>query len=458
MSFLKPNVKNNSYKWEILFFLWVAFFLNQADRQIFNVLLTSIQADLSLTDSQMGLIATAFNFAFALLVPISGLLGDRLSKRWILVASILLWSSSTMMTGLSTTMLMFIAFRSVATGVGEAMFGPAYVSTIAAYHKGTRALAMSIHQTSYYVGIVASSILATYISGLFGWRMAFVIFGSAGIFWGVLMAIRMRDKAYKNSAKQTLPQSAISSTIENPADAPIDDKGVLKAVRESSKQNLSVWESVKILFSVPTAVILTIGFSGLIFVLTGYLTWMPAYLEVSIGMSKESAAFNATLYTHLAAFFGIIIAGRMSDKLAKIKHSYRILMQSAGLMLAVPFIVMMGMCTNYLYIFIGLAGFGFLRAFFDANTHSVLYDVIPEKHRASASGIMLMIGFGVGSLAGWILGVLKPLIGLSMGITLLAAVWVPCSILLFLAYKFTYQRDYEKASAIDAADENRLDD
>src|SRR5574344_1258899 len=103
MSFLKPHTEANFYKWEILIFLWIAFFLNQADRQIFNVLLTSIQSDMHLTDVQMGLIATVFNFAFAALVPISGLLGDRMSKRNILVFSILLWSVATSMTGLSTT-------------------------------------------------------------------------------------------------------------------------------------------------------------------------------------------------------------------------------------------------------------------------------------------------------------------------------------------------------------------
>ena len=147
MSFLKPNINTTTYKWEILFFLWVAFFLNQADRQIFNVLLTSIQADLLLTDAQMGFIATAFNFAFAMFVPLAGILGDRISKRNILVFSILLWSVATVFSGMCSTVLMFLLFRSVATGGGEALFGPAYVSTIASYHKQTRALAMSIHQT-----------------------------------------------------------------------------------------------------------------------------------------------------------------------------------------------------------------------------------------------------------------------------------------------------------------------
>ena len=144
---LKPESK--FYKWEVLALLWVAFFLNQADRQVFNVVLPLIKEDMHLTDTEIGFIATIFNLVFALLVPISGYLGDRFSKKAMIVFSIVLWSAATMLTGLSTGVLMFILFRSFATGMGEAMFGPANYTTIADYHKETRAVAMSIHQTSY---------------------------------------------------------------------------------------------------------------------------------------------------------------------------------------------------------------------------------------------------------------------------------------------------------------------
>ena len=58
------------YKWEVLALLWVAFFLNQADRQVFNVVLPLIREDLQLTDLQLGTIATVFNLVYALLVQL----------------------------------------------------------------------------------------------------------------------------------------------------------------------------------------------------------------------------------------------------------------------------------------------------------------------------------------------------------------------------------------------------
>jgi MFS transporter, Spinster family, sphingosine-1-phosphate transporter len=57
---------------------------------------------------------------------------------------------------------------------------------------------------------------------------------------------------------------------------------------------------------------------------------------------------------------------------------------------------------------------------------------------------MLMTGFSVGSLAPLVLGYLKPKIGLSLGISLLAIVWVFCGILLIIAYKYFFNKDYEK--------------
>ena len=71
-----------AYKWEVLGLLWIAFFLNQADRQVFNVVLPLIKADLQLSDLQIGSIATVFNLVYALLVPFSGYVGDIFSRKW----------------------------------------------------------------------------------------------------------------------------------------------------------------------------------------------------------------------------------------------------------------------------------------------------------------------------------------------------------------------------------------
>ena len=317
-----------------------------------------------------------------------------------------------MFTGLSSGVLSLVLMRSIATGGGEAFFGPANYTLLASYHKNTRAFAMSIHQTSYYLGIILSGFLAGYIGERYGWRSAFYVFGAFGVVHGLVLIFRLKDNK----------------------DEEVD----------KTKEKISFSEAVKVLLKTPTAISLIISFSGLIFVLVGYLTWTPTYLYEKFHMSLSRAGFNSMFYTHMFAFIGVGIAGKFSDKLAKKSPRVRLLMQGTGLLCAAPFIVLMGNSNILLTIYIGYAGFGFARAFFDANTYAVLYDVIPLKYQSSVTGIMLMTGFSVGSLAPLVLGYLKPIIGLSLGISLLSIVWVACGILLFVAYKYFFIKDYAK--------------
>ena len=423
------KLKKDNYKWEVLVLLWIAFFVNQADRQVFNVVLPLIKEDLALSDVQIGTIATAFNLVYALLVPMAGYIGDLFSRKWIVSLSILFWSVATMFTGLSNGMIMLIVMRSVATGGGEAFFGPSNYALLASYHnRETRSFAMSIHQTSYYVGVILSGFVAGYIGQHYGWRSAFLVFGAVGVIHAVVMIFRLKDKSEEGKVNSE-EGKVISEKVNS---------GGVKG------EKISIFEGFRVLFTTPTAVMLTIGFSGLIFVLTGYLTWMPTYLFEEFNMSLAEAGFHSMFYTHLFAFFGVMIAGKLSDKLAGKNPANRILLQAGGLLFAVPFIVMMGNSGTLAAIYIGFAGFGFARAFFDANTYTVLYDVIPEKYHSSASGVMIMLGFAVGSLSPLILGLMKPVLGLSFSISSLAVIWLVCGLLMVVAYKFFYNRDYAK--------------
>lgn len=420
---MAKNTQHPRYKWEVLALLWFAFLFNQADRQVFNIVLPLLKEDLSLTDVEIGAIATFFNIVYAVFVPVAGYIGDLFSKKWIVVISILFWSVATLFTGFASGALMLIVFRSVATGGGEAFFGPANYSLLAKYHTKTRAFAMSIHQTSYYVGIIASGFAAAYIAEKWGWRYSFFIFGLLGIVHGIIMIFRLRDK-------------------------PNEEQPLGKGEVETKP---SFFDGFKIVSKTPTAILLTIAFSVLIFGLTGYLTWMPTYLYENFGLTLSEAGFHSMFYTHLFAFFGVLVAGKLSDRFAAKDKRKRLLLQSAGLILASPFIVLMGNANTLLFIYVGFAGFGFLRAFFDANTYSVLYDVIPEKYHSSASGVMIMVAFLIGSLSPVILGYLKPIVGLSYGFSILAGTWGFGGVLLLIAYKYFMAADLAKIQKQDDA-------
>ena len=415
---MRVNVNSKSYKWEIIFLLWVAYFLNQADRQVFNTVLPHIQEYLGATDVTMGLISTCFNIFFACTVPFAGYFADRLSRSKIIIFSVALFSVATMFTGYASTVVLMILMRSIATGVGEAIFGPTYPAIIAEYHDGsTRARAMSIHQTAYYIGVIASGFLAGLIADKMGWQYSFLIFGAAGVLFTFVLLLRLRDKSPAQQKTETT---------------------------QSAKP--SFFEAMAAIFKVPTAVCMIFGFTSLIFVLTGYLTWMPKCLMETFNLSAASAGFNSMFWTHAAAFVGVLVAGSLSDKLAASKGGgkNRLILQAGGLLLAAPCIVLMGLSKEIWVVYAALAGFGFFRAFFDANTYSILYDVISERYHSSSSAVLQMFGFGMGSLAPLILGLMSPKLGLSGGIATLSVIWVVAGVVLLVAKFCFFDKDAAK--------------
>lgn len=410
-------------KWEVLLLLWMAYLLNQGDRQVFNTVLPSIREALSLTDTSVGLIATIFNLFYAFMVPLGGWAGDRFSRKWVVTISILFWSVATMFTGLANGVFLLVIMRSVATGGGEAFFGPANYSLLGQYHTDTRARAMSIHQTAYYVGVILAGWLAGAIADYFdtlnpgnGWKYSFIIFGAAGIIWGILMAVRLKDK----------PLS----------------KGEI-AARDAARPG--ILDGFKTVFTTPTAAVLTMGFSGLIFVITGYMTWIPAFLQEELGQSQAAAGFNSMFWTYVAAFIGVLIAGGLSDRLARKHHRSRMILQALGLIGGALPLLFMSHSKVLWVLYLCFAVWGFFRAFFDANTYAVLYDVTPEPLHASCSSAMITTGFAVGALAPVVLGAMKQSLGsLQATFPVLGIIWLVCGVLMAVVSYTHYQKDYDK--------------
>lgn len=415
---MKKFHEGKMYKWEVLLLLWMAYLLNQGDRQVFNTVLPAIRDALNLTDTSVGLIATVFNLAFAVAVPVGGWLGDRFSRKWVVTLSVLFFSVATMFTGMATSFAWLIVLRSVATGGGEALFGPSNYSLLAQYHTDTRARAMSIHQTAYYIGVILAGWLAGLIADNAGWRWSFLVFGGIGILWGILMIFRLDNRPVERS----------SVKVEKP--------GFLDGFRA--------------VFTTPTALMLTIGFSGLIFVITGFMTWVPAYLQEEFGQTQAEAGFNSMFWTYVAAFVGVLLAGSLSDRLALRDGRYRMYLQAAGLVLGAVSLFFMGGKSSLAFVYFCFAAWGFFRAFFDANTYSVLYDVTPERLHASCGSVMGMTGFAVGAFAPLVLGAMKQSMGsLSAAFPMLAVIWIVCGLLMFVVANRCYGKDHARVKEIE---------
>jgi len=403
-----PQV-SQGFRWELLILLWLAFFINQADRQIFSVVLPLIRQDLGLTDAQLGLIASALVWTYGLLVPFAGFVGDRFSRRNIVGFALLFWSVSTLSTGFCTTLLQFILLRGVATGGGEAFYAPPANALLGEQYPKNRAFVLSVHQTAVYAGIVLSGLIAGYVGEHYGWQRAFFLFGGFGIILAALIFYRL----------------------------PKDEPQALKT------EAMPVGATALLVARKPTVVLLTLAFGCMVFVNVGYLTWMPSFLVEKFNLSLTEAGFSSLFYHHIGAFLGVLSGAKIADTYAKRARRSRLWVQSLGLLIGAPFIYLMSVSSGQVMTYVALFLFGIFRGWYDSNIVASLYEVVPEKIRSTAYGLMLMCAFLVGATSPYILGALKPTLGLTAGLSYLSIMYVLGGSLIAIAARWFFVKDQE---------------
>ena len=374
---IERRVGRMANPWLVLVFFWLIYFLNQADRQVLFSVLPLVKLDLHVTDTQLGLISSAFFWVFAVLVPIAGSLGDVVSRKQLIVGAVLVWSAATGASGIAAGFLWLLVCRG-ATAFGESFYYPSASSMIGDYHgEKTRATAMAIHQTSVYTGIIVSGVLAGYVGQTYGWRAAFLGFGAAGIVVAIVSSIVLQE-----------PVRGQSEQVGNP--------GVAVSLRERLVET----------FQTPTSVLLALAFLGMILVNTAYLTWTPTLLVRKFGLSLAKAGLHATLWHHAGAALGVLAGGKLADVLAARSTLSRPIIQLGGLFLGAPFIFLLGWSPSKTVVFVSLGLFGVFRGFYDSNLLPSLYEVIRPQSRTTSTGIMLCAAFLGGGFApvaiGWL--------------------------------------------------------
>ncbi len=156
--------------------LTVVYSFNFIDRQLLSILQESIKIDLSLSDSQLGLLT---GFAFALFYVTAGLpiarLADRSNRRNIVAVSIGLWSFMTALSGLVQNYGQLLAAR-VGVGVGEAGGSPPSHSIVSdIFPPESRASALAFYSTGVNIGILFCFLFGGCLNEYFGWRFSFMV-------------------------------------------------------------------------------------------------------------------------------------------------------------------------------------------------------------------------------------------------------------------------------------------
>jgi len=201
------------YGWYVVFVLTVCYTFSFADRQILSLLVGPIKHDLSLSDTQIGLLqGLAFASLYAILGFPLGRLADTGSRRNLIAAGVFVWSVMTAVcSGAMTFASLFLA--RIGVGAGEATLSPAAMPLISDYFpEGVLGTALSVYSMAIGIGsglalIVGGAVvdavtrlgaISLPILGVIpGWRLTFLMIGAPGLLL-VLLVFTIREPMRRN--------------------------------------------------------------------------------------------------------------------------------------------------------------------------------------------------------------------------------------------------------------------
>lgn len=192
------NQPTKSYRTFVLILLTIVYGFNFIDRQIVGILAPFIQEDLSLTNTELGLlIGLAFAvFYTTVAIPIAWL-ADRYNRVNILSIALATWSGFTALTGLATNFVQ-IGLARMGVGIGEAGGSPPSHSIISdMYPKEERASALGVYAMGIPIGVMAAYFVTAALIGTssddVNWREIFVFLGVSGILLAIIVKLVIRE-------------------------------------------------------------------------------------------------------------------------------------------------------------------------------------------------------------------------------------------------------------------------
>ena len=383
-------MKKIDYKWTVLLLVSMAYFLAQGTRLIYGAVLPQIKADFAssgVNDTQLGLVSSVFTLVFGLMMPFAGLSADLLRRKWVLVTGSLVFSLGILLSGFSSGLWMLLVCYGIVNAVGQSLMPPCNSSLISQYHTDTRGTAFGIYQSAIYFGIIVCSVAGGYLAGTGsgGWRYAFIIFGVIALLWTVVMALRLKDSPQVGSAGQ----------------------------ESGDKEGLgSVKEALKSFVSKPTSLVLMVALGFYFFATYGFKTWSPMFMaRMFPDMDPAKAVFHAVVWFYLGAFVGATLGGRVSDALKQRFNAVRFDVELAGILLCIPFILLMSSAHSLPVMICAIFLFGLATGVYDSNMYAALFEVVNPRYRAVATGLFGCGGCIVGAFGPAVMGAINDATG-----------------------------------------------
>lgn len=375
---------SKSYPWIVVGLLWFVALLNYLDRQMLSTMQSSMQLDIQelAIAENFGRVMGIFLLIYGLMSPVAGALADKINRKWLIVGSLFVWSAVTWGMGYAQTYEQVYWLRAL-MGVSEALYLPTGLAMIADYHSSkTRSLAIGIHMSGLYTGQALGGFGAT-IAANYSWHAVFHWFGIVGIIYALILVFVLFEKEGHAGTKSARLQPAA-----------VDDR-----IKKEP-----FFKSFGVVFSILSFWILLFYFMAPS--LPGWATknWLPTLFSTNLSMEMAKAGPLATITIAIASFIGVLIGGPMSDRWVQKNIKGRMYTSAIGLSLTIPSLVLLGIGHTTA----GLVGaamlFGIGYGMFDTNNMPILTQIVPKQYRATAYGVMNMMGVFAGYAVTLMLG------------------------------------------------------
>ncbi len=359
--------------WLTVGLLWPVALLNYLDRQMLSTMKLSMQVDIASLQSAetFGQLMAIFMWVYAICSPLGGAIADRLNKKWLIVASLLVWSAVTLLMGQAHDFQSLYWLRA-AMGISEAFYIPGALALIADYHRGsTRSLAVGIHMSGLYIGLALGGV-GGWIAQDVSWRAAFFSCGLIGVGYAFVLVALLQERPRDAAAEET--------------SAP------------GGKVNGVHWLGFALLlvcFAMPS--------------LPGWAVknWLPTLLQDRFSLDQKTSGMMATMSTALAGFCGVLFGGRLADLWSARNVRGRTWVSALGLTLLAPALAGMGLAPTLPLVLLSAALYGVGFGLFDANNMPIVCQLVPPRLRATGYGVLNFAGIASGAWLTPVLGKLK---------------------------------------------------
>lgn len=384
--------QSTSACWYALFMLTLVYTFNFIDRQLLAILQESIKADLSLSDSQLGLLT---GFAFAVFYVSAGIpiarWADRANRRNIVALSLTVWSGMTAISGFVQSYLHLLLAR-IGVGIGEAGGSPPSHSIISdIFPPKRRATAIGFYSMGVNIGILFGFLAGGWLNEFFGWRVAFLVVGVPGIALALIVRFTLSEPI------RGIHDGARAHLDAHPDPVPFGDV-------------------LRLLWSRKTFMHMALGAGLNAFCGYAIANWNASFLIRSYQMPTGEVGTWLAAIIGLGGAISVFAGGLLGDRLGPRDQRWYTWVPCIAGFITVPFLAGVYLVDGPYWALILSIVPGLLFQAYLGNTIATTHAIVGPRMRATASAVLFLIINIIGLGAGpWAVGFVSDLLAPSLG-------------------------------------------